>query len=178
MSELEVSESPEAAGPVFDNTTLPHPRDGFRAANREGGGRIYLEVQLYCGGKPVWQQPRVILNQPDAPSNYPVRARLKIVVDALCRWFTLGGTEKEVRYLLRGWPSGCRVVMPDHWRLWGVESDCAFSYVFSDADAQQFFRWTEDEFVERYSQADLLEDDDGCNKYEAPLGGQVGSAAE
>jgi len=98
--------------------------------------------------------PIKVWSAPAKPENYPMRARAKMILDAMCRFYDCGGNVNECLDLARltGRYVRDRVMeCPDH-NLVAITEDVIHSIIYQDKnDSDRFIRIVPDEFTENLS---------------------------
>ncbi len=150
------------------------PRDGYRVTEcNQGELEISLHVGLYGDGdlqdafdgdpqnatQEIWQ-----CKLPEA-TDHGTRARVRLAMEAICRYFNSGGTWEELEDVQRLARPVVRGLHLDGWHYFDgyIDTDSNFTHIWV-SDVGGMVRWVEGEYIDtNLTLADLereLEEDD------------------
>lgn len=101
--------------------------------------------------------PRLVWSAPNNWANIPERARIKIVLEAICRFINAGGNMEEAFDLvstLKHFSGEMEVETPDH-ELVAVFDTTTHSIIYRSIESGEYIRMVPDDFTETLGDEDM-----------------------
>ncbi len=144
---------------VKDMLVDTHPEDGFRVLDVSVGDRYALYVVFRNEGVrvdlPGREMQAFLLWEIESPTPEQLgeKARIKLLVDAMCRYVNTGGDPNTIcdwGMRLKDACNGAIVSMPGDYKLIDsdINSEGRYEHLFRSAHSNQIVRWVENQFLD------------------------------